>query len=173
MTKLLRHRYGFAVASWGRTVYAVGGSTKGSWTGAAFAYDIDTCGWEELPKMKVVRRRCGAAAFSHLPPLCSLDRQPSPLQAKPALEGCPPQGPGRRFAGRPDAGSEGPASRASVPVPRLNLSDLQPSTGGRATQGSSPLAQAQPSGQPLHEGSGARKHVFAFQPRAATGQQQG
>ena len=57
--------YGFAAAASDGWVYAVGGSTAGRWTGAAFRRRVadDAAGgeWEELPSMKMVRRRTAAA----------------------------------------------------------------------------------------------------------------
>jgi hypothetical protein len=62
--------YGFACAAKGGRVYAIGGSTVGRWTGAAFRIDVrgwsrdssETPAWEALPDMKMVRRRAAAAA---------------------------------------------------------------------------------------------------------------
>ena len=68
--------YGFAAAAHGGWVYAVGGSTGGRWTGAAYRYRVEpepgepregqkeAGGWEELPPMKMVRRRTAAAAVA-------------------------------------------------------------------------------------------------------------
>jgi hypothetical protein len=68
--------YGFTAAAHGGWVYAIGGSTKGRWTGAAFRFrvasgrgggdkgDVGDAGdgeWEELPGMEMVRRRTAAA----------------------------------------------------------------------------------------------------------------
>jgi len=56
--------YGFAMCAFDGWVYLVGGSTAGRWTGAAFRKKVDEGGeseWEELPPMKMVRRRTAAA----------------------------------------------------------------------------------------------------------------
>ena len=62
--------YGFTAAAHDGYVYAIGGSTKGRWTGAAFRLRVSArgrCGetglreWEELPSMEMVRRRAAAA----------------------------------------------------------------------------------------------------------------
>ena len=56
--------YGFAMCAFDGWVYLIGGSTAGRWTGAAFRRRVDQGGeseWEELPPMKVVRRRTAAA----------------------------------------------------------------------------------------------------------------
>lgn len=58
--------YGFAVAAdpRGGRLYVVGGSTKGRWTGSAFCIDASSGTWNELPPMKMVRRRTAAAAVA-------------------------------------------------------------------------------------------------------------
>ena len=61
--------YGFTAAAHEGWVYAIGGSTKGRWTGAAFRFpvggglkcDAGDGEWEELPGMEMVRRRTAAA----------------------------------------------------------------------------------------------------------------
>lgn len=60
--------YGFAAAAGDGWVYAAGGSVSGRWTGAAFRFRVADAGagagagvWEELPSMKMVRRRTAAA----------------------------------------------------------------------------------------------------------------
>ena len=65
--------YGFTAAAHEGWVYAIGGSTKGRWTGAAFRFRVASgrgrgekgvAGdgeWEELPGMEMVRRRTAAA----------------------------------------------------------------------------------------------------------------
>ena len=65
--------YGFTAAAYEGWVYAIGGSTKGRWTGAAFRFpvasgrggggkgDAGDGEWEELPGMEMVRRRTAAA----------------------------------------------------------------------------------------------------------------
>jgi len=53
--------FGFSMASHGRCVFLLGGSTLGRWTGAAWCYDVTASVWEELPPMKIARRRCAAA----------------------------------------------------------------------------------------------------------------
>ena len=61
--------YRYTAAAHGGWVYAVGGSTSGRWTGAAYRFRVGVGGdsggggggWEELPSMKMVRRRTAAA----------------------------------------------------------------------------------------------------------------
>ena len=60
--------YGFAAAAGDGWVFAAGGSVSGRWTGAAFRFRVADAGagagageWEELPSMKMVRRRTAAA----------------------------------------------------------------------------------------------------------------
>eukprot|EP00899_Mesostigma_viride_P015576 jgi/Mesvir1/24019/Mv10761-RA.2 len=53
--------YGFAAVAWGPWVYAVGGTTKGRLSKSLFRLDTRSEAWEELPGMKIARRRCAAA----------------------------------------------------------------------------------------------------------------
>ena len=56
--------YGFAMCAHDGWVYLIGGSTAGRWTGAAFRKRVDDGGeseWEQLPPMKMTRRRTAAA----------------------------------------------------------------------------------------------------------------
>lgn len=64
--------YGFTAVACGGWVYAIGGSTSGKWTGAAFRFQSGaflstknekkpSLTWETLPAMEMVRRRTAAA----------------------------------------------------------------------------------------------------------------
>jgi hypothetical protein len=56
-----------------------------------FVFHTTSGDWEELPKMKIVRRRCGAAACAHPPTTCPLSVPLSKTAAEPLKEEQPPK----------------------------------------------------------------------------------
>eukprot|EP00873_Tetraselmis_striata_P036010 jgi/Tetstr1/456274/TSEL_043032.t1 len=76
----LKEWFGFAVAALHDDIYVVGGSSEGAWTGAMHVYHTASGEWEELPRMKIVRRRCGAVGCTHPATACppSIARGPAP-----------------------------------------------------------------------------------------------
>lgn len=60
--------FGFALASWDRWIYVLGGTTRGSLTGAFYRYDTVCGAWEQLPGLEVGRRRLALVVCPHLEP---------------------------------------------------------------------------------------------------------
>ena len=58
--------FGFATVSVGGDIYAMGGQSKGRRMGIAYRYGTADDTWHPLPPMRMVRRRCAAAACQHV-----------------------------------------------------------------------------------------------------------
>jgi hypothetical protein len=76
--------FGFATVAVGPAVYVLGGQSKGRRAGLAFRYEPSEDAWHPLPPMRMVRRRCAAAA-------CRAPAAPTPAAAaEPQAAAAPP-----------------------------------------------------------------------------------